>query len=434
MTEGDWNEVTFDSPINVTGNFYIGFEITYTGVDTFVVAQSKDRTLWAPNSNTMYVTFNGSWSNVSTTFQGFETSLAMYVVKCEATQGDAPVADFYGTPTSITEGGSVSFHDQSTNAPTSWAWTFGDGSSSTDQNPSHVYAGAGTYTVALTATNSTGNNTKTRTAYINVTTAGGTTTGCDTLTALYDTDQITYYGLGTAWGYVSGHNEYGFNKFADAITSSGSGEITSMMYYPAIISGSSDVTFKVYSTGTTPGSELGSQTVNMGVMTPGGWNEVLFDTPVSVTGDFYMGYEITYNGTDTFVVAQAADRKATMPGTNTMFVTYQDAWTNVSTLFDGGFDTGLAMYAVKCQPNDIDLFEEEGISLYPNPNNGEFTLEMNNNNNSIIRIIDMNGKVVLTSKINSTESKFNISNYGKGIYMVQIITDNNIVTRKISVQ
>ena len=85
-----------------------------------------------------------------------------------ATGGTAPTAEFVGTPTSGTVPLTVQFTDQSTGAPTSWAWTFGDGGSSTSQNPSHTYNSAGTYTVVLTAANANGNDTRTRVGYITV--------------------------------------------------------------------------------------------------------------------------------------------------------------------------------------------------------------------------------------------------------------------------
>ena len=81
-----------------------------------------------------------------------------------------PVADFSATPTLGTAPRTVYFTDLSTNAPTSWKWSFGDGATSTTHNPSHQYTKAGSYTVSLTATNSYGSNTKTRSGYITVTT------------------------------------------------------------------------------------------------------------------------------------------------------------------------------------------------------------------------------------------------------------------------
>jgi PKD repeat protein len=79
-----------------------------------------------------------------------------------------PVAAFVGAPTSGTAPLAVAFTDQSSESPTTWAWTFGDGGASTAQNPSHTYTAAGTYTVSLTVGNAYGNDTETKTGYITV--------------------------------------------------------------------------------------------------------------------------------------------------------------------------------------------------------------------------------------------------------------------------
>ncbi|TET23080.1 MAG: PKD domain-containing protein [Candidatus Stahlbacteria bacterium] len=82
-----------------------------------------------------------------------------------------PDADFSADPTIGSAPLDVTFTDLSTNAPTSWSWSFGDGGSSTDQNPQHTYNAPGTYTVRLTATNADGSDTETKANYITVTEA-----------------------------------------------------------------------------------------------------------------------------------------------------------------------------------------------------------------------------------------------------------------------
>ncbi|MCF8366136.1 MAG: PKD domain-containing protein [Bacteroidales bacterium] len=81
-----------------------------------------------------------------------------------------PVANFAANATTVIEGNSVQFTDLSTNAPTSWTWSFAGGTpgSSSSQNPVVTYNTAGTYTVSLTATNAAGSDLETKTAYINV--------------------------------------------------------------------------------------------------------------------------------------------------------------------------------------------------------------------------------------------------------------------------
>jgi PKD repeat protein len=88
-----------------------------------------------------------------------------------------PTADFSGTPTSGTAPLTVNFSDLSSGSPISWAWDFdNDGiTDSTAQNPSFIYNNPGTYTVKLIATNAIGSDTKTRTNYITVNSAGGPT-------------------------------------------------------------------------------------------------------------------------------------------------------------------------------------------------------------------------------------------------------------------
>ncbi|AKB81749.1 cell surface protein [Methanosarcina barkeri 3] len=80
------------------------------------------------------------------------------------------VADFTATPLSGGAPLTVTFTDQSTGTPTSWAWDFGDGATSKENNPTHIYSTPGTYTVNLTVTNIGGTNSTVKTGYITVST------------------------------------------------------------------------------------------------------------------------------------------------------------------------------------------------------------------------------------------------------------------------
>ncbi len=133
-----------------------------TGVDRWgdysmmSVDPSDDETFWYTTEYS-----NGGW-NWQTQIASFSFTTPVVVV---------PIADFTGTPTSIMEGQTVTFTDQSTNNPTSWSWSFpgGNPSTSTLQNPVVTYSAIGTYNVSLTATNSAGSDAITKTAYIDVT-------------------------------------------------------------------------------------------------------------------------------------------------------------------------------------------------------------------------------------------------------------------------
>jgi Zn-dependent metalloprotease/uncharacterized membrane protein len=94
-----------------------------------------------------------------------------YTINISTTTGQPPVAEFSGSPTTVTEGGSVAFTDLSTGSPDTWDWTFPGGtpSTSTQQNPTVTYSTAGTYDVTLTVTNAYGTDTQTKQNYITVT-------------------------------------------------------------------------------------------------------------------------------------------------------------------------------------------------------------------------------------------------------------------------
>jgi PKD repeat protein len=93
-------------------------------------------------------------------------------VKATSTQvlnvGGVPNTDFVGAPLEVNVNEQVKFTDKTTNAPTSWKWTFGDTAESTAQNPSHAYQLKGIYSVSLTTRNDNGRDTETKTNYVNV--------------------------------------------------------------------------------------------------------------------------------------------------------------------------------------------------------------------------------------------------------------------------
>ncbi|MFN7972752.1 MAG: PKD domain-containing protein [Acidobacteriota bacterium] len=132
------------------------------GTDT---VQNPSHTYVAPGTYTVALTacnVNGCDTNTKPSY--------VTVTTCPA-----PVADFSGAPQNGPAPLAVAFTDLSTNAPTSWSWTFGDGGTSSAQNPGHTYLAAGTYTVALTAGNACGSNANTKPAYITVTGSGPVT-------------------------------------------------------------------------------------------------------------------------------------------------------------------------------------------------------------------------------------------------------------------
>ncbi len=155
------NPMVGDASLTVTTEAY-----TY-------VALSKDNVLldaqWSGSGTSVTLTPPSSFTGDTYCVVGTKQDRAPYINESVVpTAANPPVAEFSGTPTTIIEGESVTFTDESQYAST-WDWDFGDGQTSNEQNPVHTYTNQGTYTVSLTVTNPLpGTDTETKNAYITV--------------------------------------------------------------------------------------------------------------------------------------------------------------------------------------------------------------------------------------------------------------------------
>jgi len=72
-----------------------------------------------------------------------------------------------------------------------------------------------------------------------------------------------------------------------------------------------------------------------------------------------------------------------------------------------------------------------GVSIYPNPTTGIFTVELNNNAAKTVQVSDLTGRVVMTGSSNTDKVNVNISSLANGIYYVKIQSNNAVETIKV---
>lgn len=74
------------------------------------------------------------------------------------------------------------------------------------------------------------------------------------------------------------------------------------------------------------------------------------------------------------------------------------------------------------------------LNAYPNPNNGNFIINIENKSNSVsIEIYSLIGQKVF-EKLNTNESEIQINNLSKGMYILNLSSENTVKTIKIIVQ
>ena len=77
-----------------------------------------------------------------------------------------------------------------------------------------------------------------------------------------------------------------------------------------------------------------------------------------------------------------------------------------------------------------DIFQQNDISLYPNPVRGnEVTIV--SNNSILIEVYDILGKKVKQQYLTSNRKKLNISGLRQGIYVLRLKTDSGTITKKL---
>jgi sugar lactone lactonase YvrE len=70
------------------------------------------------------------------------------------------------------------------------------------------------------------------------------------------------------------------------------------------------------------------------------------------------------------------------------------------------------------------------VTLYPNPNNGNFIIETGNNTKPTMQLYDVNGKVVLSQIINN-KITIDASHLEEGVYNLSIISNKGIVNKRL---
>lgn len=381
--------------------------------------------------------------NQKTVMQTTITNYLMSVANNAATACNivpaAPVAEFTWSPASPAINNPVQFTDQSTNTPTSWAWTFGDGGTSTAQNPTHTYTTAGTMNVCLTATNAIGNDQTCHSVVVSATPPAG----CDTLHYTLPGTAAIY--LDQNGGYVAGNNSYGDIAKADYFSTYSPYTILNGAYfwfYVATDLGSTtNITFNVYNNGGTggaPGTVIGTATVPLATIVSNTNSSLMtgvaFSPAITIPGPFYVGVVLPQSAGDTLALVTNTDGD-TSPGT--AWEQFSDnSWHAMSeSPASWGINVQSGIFPIVCTlvgiPENVSL---ESILIYPNPANDVLNINMANYGKADVKIEIYNamGELVKSMNNNSQTLQIDMSNEVSGIYYVTLVTNEGTITKKVS--
>lgn len=393
----------------------------------------------------------------------------------------APIAAFVSDVTT-TCNGTVSFSDNSALFPTQWLWNFGDNTTSTLQNPVHTYLYSGTYTVTLDAINQYGTHQVVRTSYVNVQLYGNTptTTGdsvCGPATASISASPVSG---GTIEWYDAAGNQVGTgNTYTPFVNGSTGFFVREMIPNGTTTVGAPDNTIStgayftannvhglyfdvltpcVLQSFTVYANTAGNRTINVidvngNIICTGTFNlpagqsvvNANFQLPAgtdylikvaSATVDLYRN---AGGGTYPYTTGEVVITGSTA-ATNPTYYYYFYDWKVVKNpcaslpVIVNVVDTCTILSAGALQP------AVSNVAVYPNPNNGQFTIGFvtNTADNYVVEITNVLGQVIYTEQLNAFTGTYNkdinLAGEEKAVYFLRISGSTGQTVTKIVTQ
>lgn len=354
-----------------------------------------------------------------------------------------PYTQFTSDRQVVCANGTIQFTDQTQGNATAWSWNFGGGvpASSIQQNPSVTYTTPGTYTVSLSATNANGSDAEVKYFYVTVVPSAGSSIPVSEgfegtsfppqnwTNRNLDGDNLEWIQSPNAGGFANSAHSIAMDNF----DTNGSGS-RDELWTPAYVC-----------------------TANYNYL------RVRFDVAYArYSGDYYDSLIVLISKdcglTFDRVYAKGGSDLATAPDTTNAFIPTANQWRTDSVLL-GSFSAGENLmiafqnYGGWGQWLYVDNINLDGLlfigvedainasfSLYPNPNDGKFTLSWKNIDfkEMALSISDIAGKNMLTqakkSVLGLSSQEISLENVAKGVYFLQIETDKGKTIKQLIVK
>ena len=81
--------------------------------------------------------------------------------------------------------------------------------------------------------------------------------------------------------------------------------------------------------------------------------------------------------------------------------------------------------------SDVSDLKQNKFNIFPNPTNGLLNIELGNTETHIISIYNVLGQILLSESVNAISTVIDLSSFEKGVYMIELVCQNEKFTRQI---
>lgn len=392
-----------------------------------------------------------------------------------------PVASFASDVVTSCDG-IVSFSDNSSLFPTQWLWNFGDNTTSTLQNPVHTYMTGGVYTVTLNATNQYGTNQIVRTNYVNVQLSGTAPTGTGDLIcgpAIANVSATPAGNGSLVWLNSAGTQVATGNTYAPLVSGTTTYYAREMFPNTQSTVGAADNTIAagayftannvhglyfnvltpcVLNSFTVYANTAGNRTINVldvngNIICTGTFNLPAGQSVVNPNFQLPAGTGFLIKVASTTVDLYRNAGGATFPYTTSELVITGNTAAGNPTYYYYFYDWKVTKNPCASPATPVtvvdscfflspgaDLSMVQDVKVYPNPNNGQFTVGFVSPaaDNYVVEITNMLGQVIYSEELNNFSGTYNkelnLTAEDKAVYFLRIAGSTGQTVTKIITQ
>jgi hypothetical protein len=262
----------------------------------------------------------------------------------------------------------------------------------------------------------------------------------DTLSNISANEQLTVETDNLSWGSYSGHNSAYLTEFAELFNVPGNKNVMGLLLQVAhnyVGAQSASMVIRVRDGGSLPAGSIYEKEIPLADLAEDELNFIEFDSVISVTGNFFAGYQLYYGSPqDTFSTYMAQNRLS--EPINTAYVFDGSQWQSLTDFTSGAISSSFAIMPVvfdSLPDPTIDPYFTEAVIAYPNPTGSNIWIEFHDVSPSPVQLFlfNLQGQLVLEKEYGPFQRRIRLEDlrFDPGIYFIRLKQGDTIHNLKI---